>query len=94
MKAFFRVLAGVPLLLCAFAGGALAIGQGRVLGTVVDPGGAPIAGVKVVVTSPDMATFKVEKTTDARGQFTLIILDAQRLYRLHLEKQGFVTQEH
>ncbi|MBV8201717.1 MAG: tetratricopeptide repeat protein [Acidobacteria bacterium] len=93
MKALARVPACALLLLCALAGAAFAIGQGRVFGTVVDPSGAPVAGVKVVITSPEMASYKVEKTTDAKGQFSAIILDAQRQYRLHLEKNGFVTLE-
>jgi Tfp pilus assembly protein PilF len=93
MRALARALACALLLLPAFAGAAHAIDQGRVLGTVVDAGGAPLPGVKVVITSPDMSTFRIEKTTDARGQFSAIILDAQRQYRLHLEKDGYVTLE-
>jgi len=93
MKVFARVLACALLLLPAIAGAVFAIGQGRVLGTVVDPSGAPVAGVKVVVTSPDMASYRLEKSTDARGQFSAIILDAQRQYTLHLEKTGFITLE-
>ncbi len=94
MRAFARALACALLLLPAGAGAARAIDQGRLLGTVVDAGaGTPIAGVKVVITSPDMATFKVEKTTDGRGQFSAIVLDAQRQYRIHLEKDGYVTLE-
>jgi tetratricopeptide (TPR) repeat protein len=93
MRAFDRALAGALLLLSGFAGAAHAADQGRVLGTVVDAAGAPLAGVKVVITSPDMATYRVEKTTDARGQFSAIILDAQRQYSIHLEKQGYITLE-
>jgi tetratricopeptide (TPR) repeat protein len=93
MRAFARPLACALFLLSVLAGAAFAIGQGRVFGTVVDPSGAPIAGVKVVITSPDMATYRVEKTTDAHGQWSAIILDAQRQYRLHLEKDGFITLE-
>jgi tetratricopeptide (TPR) repeat protein len=92
MRSFARGLAGALLLLSAFTA-AHAIGQGRVLGTVADPSGAPIAGAKVVITSPDMATYKLERTSDSRGQFTAIILDAQRQYRIHVEKQGYVTLE-
>ena len=94
MRALARALTCALLLLTAFAGAARAIDQGRLLGTVVDAGaGTPISGVKVVITSPDMATFKVEKTTDGRGQFSAIVLDAQRQYRIHLEKDGYVTLE-
>jgi tetratricopeptide (TPR) repeat protein len=81
------------LLLAACAAAAHAIEQGRLLGTVVDAAGAPLSGVKVVITSPEMSTFKLEKTTDARGQFSAIILDAPRAYRIRFEKQGYATLE-
>ena len=93
MRATARALGCALLLLSGFAAAAHAADQGRVLGTVVDAAGAPLAGVKVIITSPDMATYRVEKTTDGRGQFSAIILDAQRQYRIHLEKQGYVTLE-
>jgi Tfp pilus assembly protein PilF len=93
MKALARALGCALLVLSGFAAAAHAADQGRLLGTVVGPAGAPLAGVKVVITSPDMAGYKLEKTTDARGQFSAIILDAQRQYTIHLEKQGYVTLE-
>jgi tetratricopeptide (TPR) repeat protein len=96
MRPFVRVVRAMAcalLLLPALAVAAHAIGQGRLLGSVVDPSGTPIAGVKIVITSPDMATYKLERTSDAKGQFTAIILDAQRQYRIHLEKEGFTTFE-
>jgi Tfp pilus assembly protein PilF len=93
MRATARALGCALLLLSSFAAAAHAADQGRVLGTVIDAAGAPLAGVKVIITSPDMATYRVEKTTDGRGQFSAIILDAQRQYRIHLEKQGYVTLE-
>jgi Tfp pilus assembly protein PilF len=93
MRATARALGCALLLLSGFAATAHAADQGRVLGTVVDAAGAPLAGVKVIITSPDMATYRVEKTTDGHGQFSAIILDAQRQYRIHLEKQGYVTLE-
>ena len=93
MRALARALGCALLLLSGFAAAAHAADQGRVLGTVVAAAGAPLAGVKVIITSPDMATYRVEKTTDPRGQFSAIILDAQRQYTIHLEKQGYVTLE-
>jgi Tfp pilus assembly protein PilF len=93
MRATARALGCALLLLSGFAAAAHAADQGRVLGTVVDAAGAPLAGVKVIITSPDMATYRVEKTTDGHGQFSAIILDAQRQYSIHLEKQGYVTLE-
>src|SRR6201992_3338447 len=53
------------LLLAAVTTVAHAIGQGRLIGTVVDGAGTPVPGVKVVITSPDMGTFRLEKTSDA-----------------------------
>ena len=93
MRALARALGCALLVLSGFAAAAHAADQGRVLGTVVDAAGAPLAGVKVVITSPDMASYRLEKTTDARGQFSAIILDAQRQYTIHLEKHGYVTLE-
>jgi hypothetical protein len=72
---------------------ARAVGQGRVVGTVVDGSGAPIADVKVVVTSPEMPTYRLEKATDGHGQFNAIILDAARHYRIRFEKAGYETLE-
>ncbi|HVT57603.1 MAG TPA: tetratricopeptide repeat protein [Thermoanaerobaculia bacterium] len=82
------------LLLAASLAAALhALGQGRVVGSVVDGAGAPLAGVKVLVTSPEIGSYRQEKTTDAKGQFNMIILDAARAYTIHLEKEGYVTLE-
>ncbi len=88
------VLGAAIFLAGAFAPAANAIGQGRVVGTVLDGGsGAPLADVKVLVTSPDMPTYRLEKVTDGRGQFNAIILDAARQYRIHFEKAGYETLE-
>lgn len=88
-----RVLAAALVAGAALAGAAAAIGQGRVMGTVVDGAGAPLAGVKVVILSPEMPTFHVEKTTDGHGQFNAILLDATREYRVRFEKAGYETLE-
>jgi tetratricopeptide (TPR) repeat protein len=84
----------LPLLAAlAAAGPALAVGQGRVLGQVNDDAGAPVAGVKVILTTPEIKSYRQEKTTDARGQFSIIILDATRQYQIRLEKEGFAPLE-
>jgi tetratricopeptide (TPR) repeat protein len=85
----------VAAILCgsALAAAAFAIGQGRVVGTILDGSGAPIAMVKVVITSPEMATFRLEKVTDGHGQFNAILLDATRQYRIRFEKAGYETVE-
>jgi Tfp pilus assembly protein PilF len=88
-RVFRRALLCAPLLLAAFAGAAHAVGQGRVIGTVVDANGAPLVGVNVVFTCPDMPTFRLVKTTDSHGEFNVILLDATRSFQLHLDKAGY-----
>jgi tetratricopeptide (TPR) repeat protein len=88
-----RGVAAAAMVGLALAGAVFAVEQGRMTGTVVDETGAPVAGVHVIVTSPDISSYKMEKTTDARGQFNLIVLDAALNYRIRLEKQGYPTLE-
>jgi tetratricopeptide (TPR) repeat protein len=72
----------------ALAGALYAVGEGRVIGTVQDPTGAPIEGAKVVLTQPGTA-YKLEKVSDKKGQFMLLILDATQTYQIHVEKEGY-----
>ncbi len=86
------VLAGLVLVVSValFApSGALAAGQGRILGTVVDEAGAPIPDVKIKITRPTQASYLQEKTTDKKGQFTVLVLDATVEYRFALEREGY-----
>jgi tetratricopeptide (TPR) repeat protein len=66
----------------------LAVGEGRILGTVVDASGAPVANAQVLLTRPG-SSYKQEKKTDAKGTFTLLVLDASKDYQVHIEKEGF-----
>ncbi len=61
--------------------------QGRLQGTVVDQDGAPLEGVKVTVFVPN-AAYKVERTTDKKGKFSILVVDATRNYRIKFEKDG------
>jgi tetratricopeptide (TPR) repeat protein len=65
-----------------------AAGEGRVVGTVTDGQNQPIQGAKILLTLPGVASFKQEKTTDKAGKFTLLILDATKEYKVHIEKDG------
>jgi tetratricopeptide (TPR) repeat protein len=69
------------------AGPLLAVGEGRILGTVVDAAGAPVADAQVLLTRPG-SSYKQEKKTDAKGTFTLLVLDATKDYQIHIEKAG------
>lgn len=83
-----RALSVALLATLALAASAHAVGEGRVLGTVVDQDGKPIAGLKVTLTQPG-SDYKLERTTDAKGKFSLLVLDATKEYLLRLEQQGF-----
>jgi tetratricopeptide (TPR) repeat protein len=67
----------------------LAQAQGRVKGTVTDAEGKPIAGATVIITCPEISTFKKEMTTDKNGVFATLIVDATKNYKFHIEAPGF-----
>lgn len=72
----------------AFAGSLQAGSEGRVAATVVDETGAVVEGAKVVVTRPG-TNYKLEKTSDKKGQVMLLILDASQEYQVRVEKAGY-----
>jgi len=59
---------------------------------VADPNGAPIDGATVVVSDPDLATFRLEGKTDARGRAGLAGL-TPRSYVFRIEKEGYQGYE-
>lgn len=77
-----------PALALVFAGTLLAAGEGRIIGTVLDDAKAPVEGAKVVLVRPGTG-YKLEKATDKKGQFQLLILDATQKYQVHIEKEGY-----
>jgi tetratricopeptide (TPR) repeat protein len=77
-----------PALALALAGTLLAAGEGRIIGTVLDDSKAPVEGAKVALTRPGTG-YKLEKMTDKKGQFMLLILDATQNYQIHIEKEGY-----
>src|SRR4051794_18398708 len=89
-RAFAALVFLVTLAALAITAGPLhAVGEGRILGTVVDASGAPVANAAVVLSRPG-ATYKQEKKSDAKGSFTLLVLDATKEYQIHVEKEGFI----
>lgn len=73
--------------------GALQAGsEGRVAATVVDETGAVLEGAKVLVTRPG-TSYKLEKTSDRKGQVMLLILDATQEYQVRVEKAGYKAFE-
>jgi tetratricopeptide (TPR) repeat protein len=86
-----RFLAGalvlVPTLLFAQA-------QGRIKGVVSDAAtGKRLAGAKVILTCPEISNFRRELTTDEKGGFATLIVDATRQYMFHVEAQGYQAVE-
>lgn len=78
------------LLLALVSAGALhAVGEARMQGTVVDDAtGKPIAGAKIVITSPEF-TFKQERKSDAKGKFSMMFVDGTALYEAFIEAEGY-----
>jgi tetratricopeptide (TPR) repeat protein len=93
MHALTRTGAVVVVLAVALGGAAPAFGQamGRVTGTVTDSAGDPIPGVKITVTTPEMSTFHLEKSTNKKGKYTIAVADATVVYDVRLEKEGYLT---
>ena len=80
----------LALLTLAFAATALwGVAQGRIRGTITDEKGKPVADVKITVTEPTVAMFKLETKTDAKGYYALTLLDATRTYTYRFEKEGY-----
>lgn len=72
------------------AGVVFAQAQGRVQATVLDENGNPIEGVEVSVTSDEIA-FDQHFTTDKKGRFSIIFVDATLTYNFKFVKEGYRT---
>ena len=64
--------------------------EGRVAGTVVDPDGNPLADVQITVKARDYE-FETTRTSNKKGRFNVLVMDATREYGIILEKEGFMT---
>jgi len=61
----------------------------RVSGRVVDPGGQPVGGVTITVTTPDSENFELVKTTNKKGSVVLSFTRGDWQYEISLEKEGY-----
>ncbi|MEO8197122.1 MAG: tetratricopeptide repeat protein [Thermoanaerobaculia bacterium] len=75
------------------ASAAQALNQARLYGTITDENNKPVADVQVTVLCPDIATFKLESKTDAKGNWAVTLIDATQTYHYKYEKVGFQTME-
>lgn len=62
--------------------------QARISGIVVGTDGAPIAGAKITITSEELPSYLKELTTDASGEFKVLILDATKIYIFSASADG------
>lgn len=67
---------------------ALAAREARVTGLVVGESGSPIPGAAITITTPNVASYRLELTTDRRGRFSAVLIDADWSYAIRAEKQG------
>jgi tetratricopeptide (TPR) repeat protein len=70
-----------------------AVAQARIYGVIRDETGKPVPGVKITVTLPSVASFKLEEKSDENGEYALALIDATRTYTYRLEKEGYQGQE-
>lgn len=76
------------LLLLLPAATALAVGQGRLQAEVVDENGEPIPNVEVRIFNDEIA-YEKTLTTNRKGSFTLLVIDATRIYTMQFSKEGY-----
>jgi tetratricopeptide (TPR) repeat protein len=83
----------LPVALCVVLTAPVWAGnEGRLVGSIVDPDGNPIVDVQITATGVGFDV-KQERSTNKKGKFTLLLLDATKDYVLRLEKEGFQTIE-
>jgi tetratricopeptide (TPR) repeat protein len=87
MTSIHRAALTALLLALVFTGALRAVGEGRIIGTVTDEAGAPIEGAKAVLSRA--GGYRLEKVSDKKGQFMLLVLDATQDYQIHIEKAGY-----
>lgn len=88
-----RRMASIAVGLLLLPSLALAQSQGRVKGEVTDTAGKPIPGATVVVTCPEISSYRRDLTADDKGVFSLLIVDATKQYLFHVEAKGYQAVE-
>jgi TolA-binding protein len=88
-----RTFLGVALVFFLAAGVAFGGQQGRITGRVTDGKGAPLADVKITITTKALTKFKIELTTDKDGKWGTILNDSTLSYHYKFEKQSYMGVE-
>lgn len=86
-------LAVAVLAVFGLSSAAQALNQARLYGTITDENDKPLAGVQLTVTCPEVATFKLEIQTDAKGNWAVTLIDATKGYHYKFEKEGYQTMQ-
>jgi len=86
-RSFIFFLCVVALL--AITDDAAAQAAGRISGKITDQAGQPVEGVLVIAISPEMESFRLEKTTNKKGKFTIAFTDSTVSYAIELKKEGY-----
>jgi len=81
------------LLIALAAVPAFAVTQGRIMGQVVDENDEPIQDVTITITTPELSDYEDEITTNKKGRFTAVFLDATKSYIFKFQKDGYRTLE-
>jgi len=81
------------ILITTVTGTALAVGEARFRGKIVDSKNAPVVGADVLVTSTGGKTFKQTYKSDKKGMVSFILIDGTLRYKFVVSKQGFVPYE-
>ncbi len=68
---------------------AAALNQARLHGTITDENGKPVAGVLLTVTCAEVGGFKLEATSDKRGNWAVTLIDATKTYTYKYTKEGY-----
>lgn len=92
MKKFLALTVAAAAMMVVAVSPINAGAEGRVAGTVVDPAGNPIEGAEVIVRAIGY-DYETSRTTNKKGRFTLLVMDATKDYTLRIQAEGFVPIE-
>jgi hypothetical protein len=69
-------------------GGAHAVSQARIFGSILDENKTPLAGVTIVVTCPEVPSLRLESKSDAAGKWAVTLVDSTKSHHYRFEKEG------
>ncbi len=62
---------------------------GTLFGQIFDENGDPVVGVKIVVTDPEMPSFKQETESGKNGRYSIMFKNSLPAYHLEFSKEGY-----